>query len=223
MSRRTPQRSTLFNEADSLERHLDEDGHRTWGFVIYRCTYGRDDEWTQFMDRLRLEIRQRLESSNGLDMMDRLQLTVVEDRSTWDGASTALVREHFKQWAATAPQQEQGTGPGLSQRYRYCVQMDAVALASILDDYDDKYEHYDDEADPATTNDGWVNLIWKDWDPLPPDPRQTVEEPIEGCTLDDVGWMRVAYQDVMVGMYGYLRDYNDWYREYRRPPEVARA
>ena len=40
----------------------------------------------------------------------------------------------------------------------------------------------------------------------------------------DVGWMKVEYQDVAVGMYYRLRDLSgDWHREYRRPPEVARA
>lgn len=40
----------------------------------------------------------------------------------------------------------------------------------------------------------------------------------------DVGWMKVEYQDVAVGMYDRLRDLSgDWYSEYRRPPEVARA
>ena len=216
MSRRTPQRSTLFNDADNIERYLQEDGHRTWGFVIYRCTYESDDDWDQFMECLRDQIRRSLEHSNGLDMMDSLSITVFEDRSILDGASTSVVREHFKQWAATAPQQEQGTGPALSQRYRYCVQVDAVALESVIHDAPSPSQ-------PDTISDGFVNLIWRDWEPSKLDPRQTPEEPIEGCTQHEVGWMRVAYQDVMVGMQYYLRDWNDWYSEYRRPPEVARA
>jgi hypothetical protein len=211
-----PQSSTHFNDADNIERYLQEDGHRTWGFVIYRCTYESDSDWDRFMERLRYQTRHRLELCSGVDMMDRLSITVFEDQSLLDGASTSIVREHFKQWAATAPQQEQGTGPALSQRYRYCVQVDAVALQSVI---------HDAPTPPQldTTSDGFVNLIWKDWEPYRPDRREAVEEPIEDCTLNDVGWMRVAYQDVMVGMYCYLRGWNDWYREYRRPPEVARA
>jgi len=208
MSRRTPQYSTHNNTADCIERYLQEDGHRTWGFVIYRCTYESDDDWGQFMERLRDQIRRTLEIYNGLDMMDSLSITVFEDRSILDGASTSVVREHFKQWAATAPQQEQGTGPALSQRYRYCVQVDAEALESVIHD---------------TISDGFVNLIWKDWEPDKPDHREEIEEPVEGCTQHKVGWLNVAYQDVMVGMYYYLRGWNDWYAEYRRPPEVARA
>jgi hypothetical protein len=216
MSRRTPQYSACFNSADNIESYLQEDGHRTWGFVIYRCTYESDDDWGRFMERLRDTVRSALETYNGLDMMDSLSITVFEDRPILDGASTSVIREHFKQWAVTASRQEQGTGPALSQRYRYCVQVDAVALKSVIYDALWPLRRY-------TISDGLVNLIWRDWEPYTPDPREAVEEPIEGCTLNLVGWMRVAYQDVMVDMYYYLRDWNAWHGEYRRPPEVAHA
>jgi hypothetical protein len=81
MSRRTPQYFTHFNNADNIERYLQEDGHRTWGFVIYRCTYESDDDWGRFMERLRDQIRYELKLFNGLDMMDSLSVTVFEDRS----------------------------------------------------------------------------------------------------------------------------------------------
>jgi hypothetical protein len=216
-SPRTPKYSTHNNNADNIERYLQEDDHRTWGFVIYRCTYENDDDWDEFMERLRYQTRDSLEAYNGLDMMDSLSMTVFEDQSVFDGASTTIVREHFKQWAATAPQQEQGTGPALSQRYRYCVQVDAVALKSVI---------HDAPAPPAndTFDEGFVNVIWLDWVPSSPNAKgEEIGEPIEGCILQDVGWMRVAYQDLTVGMYYFLRDYNAWYHEYRRPPIVAHS
>jgi len=215
-SRRTPQFSTHNNNADNIERYLQEDGHRTWGFAIYRCTYESDSDWQEFIRRLRYRIEQTLKFYNGMDMMDSLSFTVIEDKSILEGARTSTVREHFKQWAATAPQQEQGTGPALSQRYRYCVMMDNSALDSVV-------HNAPAPAESDMTSKGFVGLVWKDWKPASPDAREEVEEPIEGCTQHDVGWMRVAYQDAMVGMYYYLRDLNEWYREYRRPPQVARA
>jgi hypothetical protein len=42
-SRRTPERETVFNNADNVERQLQEDGHKIWGWVIYRCTYANDE------------------------------------------------------------------------------------------------------------------------------------------------------------------------------------
>ena len=65
---------------------------------------------------------------------------------------------------------------------------------------------------------GWVNLVWKDW--VPTDEEGEGEKPLE----DNVGgWMRVAYQSVIVDIYALLRDWNSWYIEYRRPPAVACA
>ena len=112
----------------------------------------------------------------------------------------------------TAARARHGTS---SLRYRYCVQVGAVALESVIHDAPSPPQ-------PDTISDGFVNLIWNR-EPSRPDSREEVEEPIEGCTQHKVGWVRVAYQDVMVDVYHYLRDWNDWYSEYRRPPQVARA
>ena len=64
---------------------------------------------------------------------------------------------------------------------------------------------------------GFVNLIWNDdgWkhtNGAPSPEEEEVEEPIEGCIWHNVGWMRVAYQDVMVCFYVLLRDLNDWHK-----------
>lgn len=109
------------------------------------------------MKRLPYRTRRSLEASDGLKMMNGLSMTVFEDRSIFDKASTSIVRERFKQWAATAPQQEQGTEPGLSQCYRYCVQMDAVVLKSVI---------HDAPAPPAIdiSSKGFLNLVSLDWD-----------------------------------------------------------
>jgi len=95
--------------------------------------------------------------------------------------------------------------------------VDAVALKSVI---------HDAPAPPVidTSSKGFVNVIWLDCEPSSPNARgEEIGEPIEGCILHDVGWMRVAYQDLTVGMYYFLRDYNDWYHEYRRPPMVAHS
>lgn len=161
------------------------------------------------MGLLQRRIRSALEYYNRLDMMDSLGLTIIEDRSTFDDASTSFVREHFKQWVATAPniKQGEGIGPGQSQRYRYCIQVDDQALESIIED----------------ENDGYVNLIQKDWELHTADAREPAEDPIEDHTLHDIGWMFVDYQDVMVDMYYLLRVLHTWYLEYRRHPKVARV
>lgn len=183
---RRPNIATQFNFADCIESGLKEDGHRIWGFVIYRCDYESDDDWKEFMARLQYRIKDELEYYNGLELLDSLAITVFDDKSLFDDASTTTVREHFDNWSATAPEKEQGTGEGNAQRYRYCIQVDAASLESVVKDA---------PAPPATdtTCDGFVNLIWRYWEPHSPDPRDAPQSPIEGCTEDDVGWMMVAY------------------------------
>ncbi|KAJ5457225.1 hypothetical protein N7530_012499 [Penicillium desertorum] len=133
LSPRIPNRSAQFNNADQIEQFLHEDGHRAWGFVIYRCTYESNTDWEEFMRRLLANTEETLEGEGGLDLLDNLAVTVFED-SSFDGAATAVVRNHFKRWAATAAQQEQGIGPGMSERYLYCIQVTQDVLDSVLAD-----------------------------------------------------------------------------------------
>ncbi|PKX96393.1 uncharacterized protein P174DRAFT_417435 [Aspergillus novofumigatus IBT 16806] len=153
----TPHLTRRSNFADCVELDLEEDGHRTWGFVMYRCEYKSDSDW---------------------DMMDRLTLTVFDDQATFNGATTSFVREHFKKWAATAPQEEQGTGPANAQRYRCCIQVTDECLDSVI-------------RTSRSTKRGFANLIDASWEPHSPwdgDERiEDDEEPLEGCTLLDVG------------------------------------
>jgi hypothetical protein len=159
-----------------------------------------------------------MESYNGLDMMDRLVLTVFDDRATFDCATTSFVREHFKKWAATAPQEEQGAGPGNAQRYRYCIQVTDECLNSII--------RKAPPPDELTINkEGFVNIIDASWEPYSQwdgDERiEDDEQPLEGCTLLDVGWMRVNYDRVITGSYYYLRNSLARDHEYRRPPQIV--
>ncbi|MCJ1361076.1 hypothetical protein MMC16_000173 [Acarospora aff. strigata] len=214
ISQRTPEYDTRLNTADEIERGLQRDNHRTWGLVIYRCTYKSDADWSEFMIRLRYQIQSALECYNGLDMLESLDMTVFEDRVSLDGAGKSAVREQFEKWTATAPEAEQSTGAGESQRYRYCIHVDAEALESVV---------YHARAPPQREagGPGFVNLVSRYWEPDTSDLMEKEAEPVEGSELQDVGWMKVGYQCVMVGFYVLLRDWDDWYREYRRPPEIA--
>ena len=161
------------------------------------------------MERLRYRIRRYLDRLNGRDIMDRLNIVVFDDKSIFDGASTSTVREHFKNWVDTASQQEQGTGPANSQRYRFCIQVNSEALEGVI---------HDASAPPLpdATGKGFVIEALYGSGPVPEDD----EPPIEGCTLHNVGWMRIPYQYAMT-IYCMMREQDVWYREYRRPPEVV--
>lgn len=133
-SHRTPDRETNLNNADSIERQLQEDGHQIWGWVIYRSTYKSDEEWAEFMRRLRYHIEDTLRFVNALDMQQSLNYQVFEDRDQFDKMHPSAVLEHFTQWVATAPQ-EQGEGKHMtrSQRYNYCLHVNQEALKSVID------------------------------------------------------------------------------------------
>jgi hypothetical protein len=161
---------------------------------------------------------------NGRDILDLFTLTVMNDREHLDGASTAVIREHFRQWCTTAPQSEQQqqgetTGgsseirPGQSPRYRYTIQVDATSLQSVV---------YDAHAapDPDATKKGWVKLIKAPWQTVPSETLHDTYDPIEGVMQKDVGWMKVPYQQVTTEYYVLGRDRNWWLTSYRHPPTV---
>jgi hypothetical protein len=102
-----------------------------------------------------------MEFYNVEDILDLFTWTIFEDCSLFNGANTATVRQHSKQWAATAfrsDQQRHGADGEVrlekSPRYRFCVQVDADALKSV--DYDAPLPEEGD-----VSRKGWVKLINK--------------------------------------------------------------
>lgn len=243
LSRRTPDLATHLNHADDIERGLQQAHHNTWGLVIYRCTYASDADWSEFMTRLRYQLHAALDYYNGLDLLDKFRLTVFEDKDTLDGASKSAVRDRFRAWtvdalvaeqgaeaavsaaAIAAAKQHQGEGwwEGLgtpSPRFLFCMHVDEDALESVV-------RHARTPPLPEGYGPGFVNLIARDWqrpnDDVATEPMEPDAESIDGLECHDVGWMKVDYSAVMVGFYVLLHDMRDWYREYRRPPEIVRA
>ena len=220
-STRTPTISWHNNHADRIEKQLQEDSHRTWGFVIYRTTYGQDEDWAEFLKRLRFRMEDDFDLCNGRDVLELFTLTVIEDREQLDGASTAAIRERFREWCTTAPQSEQqeevgargGIIRGRSPRYRYAIQVDAESLSSIV---------HDAPAPPQSdlTKGGWVKLIDASWQPRSSGRNQNSYEPVEGVTGKHVGWMKVPYQNIMNEDYADAYDLNWFVTTYRRPPGV---
>ncbi|KKK16818.1 hypothetical protein ARAM_005493 [Aspergillus rambellii] len=86
-SKRTPWMSFDSNPADVIENNMLTWGYRTWGLVIYRCTYKSDADWEEFMSRLLYQVRSTLEVYDGLDMLDSFRPTVMGDKTRFDGAT----------------------------------------------------------------------------------------------------------------------------------------
>jgi hypothetical protein len=233
-SPRNPRISRESSHADLIEAGTQADGHRTWGYVIYRTTYESDADWAEFMRRLRWWTTDAMEIFNGQDVLDRMAWTVFDDAERFDGADTAAVRRHFRAWAETAVQSEQSSdgavdappppvSEGRSPRYRYCIQVDADALNACVHDGPPPPDCRLEQA-------GWVKVIDKNWIPRHenplfarrrPDPHAYDFEPIDGVTEEHVGWLKCPLAAVMTEYYHLLRDLNGWTVVYRRPPQVV--
>ena len=223
-SKRTPEIESGMNGADELERLLDKDNFKTWGFIIYRCTYQSDSDWEKLMIRFYKRVEKYLQYYNGLDLLARFTPTVLEDRS-FEGMTVASLRDKFNKWAVTAvkEEQEQEIDPRhlwhlKNGRYRFFIMVDQEALDSILSTPDNDIHG------------GFVRLVNAEWKPEELDEEELAErggpdpeeEPLEGCTEEDVGWMKVYWRDSQTPGYVTLDDSLQWDRYYSRPPVIQR-
>jgi hypothetical protein len=225
--------------------------HGKWGFVIYRCTYQDDYAWERFKQIFHERTREYMEMSEtpeaATSLAEKLEWTFVEDRVALDGASRSQLRERFKEWAAQSIVTEQPRARAKTERlpeptfgiprYQYFIQVDEEALQSVLAaPKDDFYEG------------GFINFVDSRWKPMGERPSRScmsdnrdiedgdedeliedededeVFDTIDGCTEENVGWMRLAATTVVgtefyVSVYDYVS--GAWYVTYKRPPEIA--
>ncbi|KAJ5125639.1 hypothetical protein N7476_010025 [Penicillium atrosanguineum] len=218
-SKRDPTMDADLNGADRLEALLEKDGFKTWGFVIYRCTYQDNSDWEKFMARFLGAVPEYLEFYSGLDLLDTFAPTVLEDPS-FEGATVSTLREHFNQWAKASRKEEQGVAEDYyarTGRYRFFIMVDQEAMESVLSAPDE----FDDET-------GFIRIVRADWEPEVLDEEDIAngdisdpEESLEGCTEHDVGWMKMCWSDIELPGFHKLRDIDDWQAYYARPPEIG--
>ncbi|KAF7136733.1 hypothetical protein CNMCM5793_006051 [Aspergillus hiratsukae] len=227
-SKRTPSLSFYHNEADVIEKNMLDDGFRTWGLVIYRCTYKSDSDWEEFMRRFLHHVRDTLEYYDGLDMLDSFVPTVMDDKTRLDGATASIVRDYFNQWARTACETEQGVPFDRAQwahtaRYRLCIMVDEEALQSVLDIPLEDLDAYNETGYVILVNGRWEPgfLSEEELEAFTSPPPENNFEPVLGCTLEDVGWMKVCYDRAQILASAFMRNGPDWQAQYRRPPEIT--
>ncbi|KAK7985694.1 hypothetical protein PG988_003316 [Apiospora saccharicola] len=243
----------MFNNADNVENHLRANGHRIWGFVVYRCTYSSDWDWESCIDRIQEDVRSGMDMYNGHDLLQEgcFQLTVISDAGTLDGASTQAVRRDFNAWCGRMVHEEHGSPEEIERRkqktplwfddwllpvrYNYCIQIDEDSMRSILSSEDDrpwvkiiKADWKPREREPThfVPGQGWVMEIRGRYKDVEYDKFHTEEDdeeypPIEGCTDEDVGWVKMWYLSLMPGIYtDFICPYN-WETVYVRPPGIS--
>jgi len=210
-----------------LESKLRTTGHDVWGWVVYRCTYSSDLDWSAFMKALEATTKDDLEFYGASEAIAKQHVwTVIDDRERLEHASKADVRKMFNDWVHSPEATAEQPNATISvaevpmARYRYCMHVDEGALRSVLDD----------------SRDWHVNIINRDWipeeeeveygdsedDEILNQARESETWPeIEGCTEEDVGWVQ-ASQGILVEDYVSLCNPNFWYAYYTRPPQRAR-
>lgn len=109
-------------------------------------------------------------------------------------------------------------GRPCAARYECCVYVDEEVLRSIVD---------------PNAREGYVKLIKAEW-PMEVEGMEISRRDhydhgeenygeseeygaIEGCTLHDVGWMKVHFENLMPGAYAEL-EWQNWEDFYYRPP-----
>ncbi|RDI81187.1 hypothetical protein Vi05172_g8802 [Venturia inaequalis] len=86
-------RCTANGRGDRAERWLTQ---KKWGLVIYRCTYGDDSKWAQFMKVFEAMSRCHTIEDSKLDAT--LAFDVREDKTLFRSDDLCHVREHFQRW-----------------------------------------------------------------------------------------------------------------------------
>ncbi|KAL2856079.1 hypothetical protein BJX68DRAFT_229992 [Aspergillus pseudodeflectus] len=165
-----------------------------------------------------------------------------EDQARFDGASRDELRVHFKEWRADefsrlAPadlEVVRGTrrgesGPRITMehpelansRFQQFIQVDEESLQSMREEFEEPVRLY---------GTGHVNFVYADWphDLEDSDEDESQEEyeddevfePIDECTEEDVGWMKVAATGLGPPFFFSLDGIEGWQDTYIRPPEV---
>lgn len=209
---------------------LKKEKHEKWGWVIFRCTYDDDEGWTRFKQIIIQQSHANIAESDTPDLAGSLVWTFVEDRATLDGASKDQLRSRFKHWANEALKIEQPRvedhryGIYGIPRYTYFIHVDEGALKSVVYDAPQLPE-------PDLDGVGYVNFVDANWKSLSEltsivgdigAEEDDVHEPIDGCTEENVGWMKIASHMVGADFYqGMMGNRDSWYAFYKRPPEIS--
>lgn len=64
-----------------------------FGFIIFRCTYGSDDDWARFFEYLDANVRASLVEEEMGEALSRIDWSAQEDRDL-DDTSVNVVREY---------------------------------------------------------------------------------------------------------------------------------
>jgi hypothetical protein len=183
-----------------------------WGWLIYRCTYNPElsRHWESLTRLIDESTRRSVAQSDAPDIAEKLEWVFVEGPEL-EGASLEELKHKFRAWARSeAPNYDiDNTTLSRGSRHTYFIQVDEVALRSLLNDP----ENPTNTGTCVNLDKGHVNIAWgwKNSDPA----EETRDEFSE---VDNEDWMKMKAS--MIASYFYVDLDNDesWYTHYSPPP-----
>ncbi|KAL2795764.1 hypothetical protein BJX66DRAFT_163649 [Aspergillus keveii] len=240
----------LYSEASSVLEEVLRSRSKKWGWVVYRCTYDDEATWQKLKQWIIDENRERTEDSDAPTLIDHLDMVFFEDRALFENASRDNLRVHFKAWredqfSRLGPADQEviwGARRGESgritiqhpeinyPRFHQFVQVDDESLQSMVEEW---------EEPRRLRGTGHVNFVDADWPHDMGDDdedeylgldeatrqlflecQEEALEPVDGCTGEDVGWMKVAATGLSPHWCLYSDCNEGWQGRYVRPPEI---
>lgn len=77
---------------------MDECRYDSWGFVFYRTDYESDAACDRFKDVITRCVHESIDRSDTPKLAESQRWTFFDDRAAFQGASKAILHQHFKQW-----------------------------------------------------------------------------------------------------------------------------
>ncbi|KFX88445.1 hypothetical protein O988_09020 [Pseudogymnoascus sp. VKM F-3808] len=206
--------NSIDETAQNIRAYLRHLKHDKWGWVIYRCSYANDEDWTRFQQIINEKSRQDMaERGFPPDVVKSLEWTFISDPTLFNNASRDQLRRHFHAWVTEAQKSEhslfaynESKNWGTSQRYTYFIQVDESALRSVVD------------ADPDDILDeGWVNLVRCSDEDLDLEMRERERGNVDEEDGDE-GWMMIAAHMVGADFYDVMGGGPDAFYTFYQPP-----
>ncbi|KAF6839065.1 hypothetical protein CPLU01_02079 [Colletotrichum plurivorum] len=206
-------------------------GYHKWGYAIYRCAYGDDDLWNNYLAQLKKNTLNDLVRAGRAEILEKyLQWNVIEDRDSLDNASKADVRSHFAGWVsehiANQPCEsvKNPLPAGSITRFRYCLYVDQKCL-DTLEQFQNSEGDVMGQITPYSRPPMVIVLVDCRWTPSHKDvPKKKRGFPlVEGTDKRYVGWI-YARALGLTSMYDLLSQENLESEDldiYARPPKTS--
>ncbi|KAJ4286166.1 hypothetical protein N0V88_008110 [Collariella sp. IMI 366227] len=128
--------------AHTIKGALEQHKLSSWGFVLFRCTYGSQEKWDKFVARVQKYARDEFEEAGLMDVYARMRWTVFEDEAALDGADILETTNRFVKWVDRGPGGQELVGSvfgttmntNATARHSFFFHVDEESLENVLDD-----------------------------------------------------------------------------------------